>query len=285
MQAANFDLTPESSHSSSRPRIQGAHPELSSTNGHSPSSSLAVELERLTLADRRKDEFLAMLSHELRSPLSAIQNAIAILRGSQGADATVRGGMYELIDRQVRQMSLLASGLLDVGGIERGQLQLQYTRIDLITVLISAIETIQSDINRRGQVLSAVWPRSSVWVLADPNRLEQVFVNLLTNASKYSDEGGQISMSLLAQDGHAIVRVKDSGLGIAANALAHIFDLFMQVPVSSASARPRSGVGLGLALVRKLVEMHDGSVTAISAGLGQGSEFVVRLRALNQPAA
>jgi signal transduction histidine kinase len=226
-----------------------------------------------------------MLSHELRSPLSAIQNAIAILRGSQGADATVRGGMYELIDRQVRQMSLLASGLLDVGGIERGQLQLQYTRIDLITVLISAIETIQSDINRRGQVLSAVWPRSSVWVLADPNRLEQVFVNLLTNASKYSDEGGQISMSLLAQDGHAIVRVKDSGLGIAANALAHIFDLFMQVPVSSASARPRSGVGLGLALVRKLVEMHDGSVTAISAGLGQGSEFVVRLRALNQPAA
>jgi len=285
MQAANFDLTAESSHSSARPRIQAPHAEASPANGHSPSSSLAIELERLILADRRKDEFLAMLSHELRSPLSAIQNAIAILRSSQGADATVQGGMYELIDRQVRQMSLLASGLLDVGGIERGQLQLQYTRIDLITVLISAIETIQSDINRRGQVLSAVWPRSSVWVLADPNRLEQVFVNLLTNASKYSDEGGQISMSLLAQDGYAIVSVKDSGLGIAANALAHIFDLFMQVPIASAAARPRSGVGLGLALVRKLVEMHDGSVTATSAGLGQGSEFVVRLRALNQPTA
>ena len=289
MQAANFDLTAEGSHSSAVPRTQGPQAKPSSANGHSPSRSLAVELERLILADRRKDEFLAMLSHELRSPLTAIQNAIAILRSSQGADATVQGGMYELIDRQVRQMSLLASGLLDVGGIERGQLQLQYTRIDLITVLISAIETIQSDINRRGQVLSAVWPRSSVWVLADPNRLEQVFVNLLINASKYSDEGGQISMSLLAQDGYAVVQVKDSGLGIAANALAHIFDLFMQVPVASASAsapvRPRSGVGLGLALVRKLVEMHDGSVTATSAGLGQGSEFVVRLRALNQPTA
>jgi signal transduction histidine kinase len=289
MQTAQFDLTAESDLSPARPRMQDPHSEVSSATGRSPLNPLAVEVTRLTLADRRKDEFLAMLSHELRSPLTAIQNAIAILRSSQGADATVQGGMYELIGRQVRQMSLLASGLLDVGGIERGQLQLQYARIDLITVLISAIETIQSDINRRGQVLSAVWPRSSVWVLADPNRLEQVFVNLLINASKYSDEGGQISMSLLAQDGYAVVQVKDSGLGIAANALAHIFDLFMQVPVASASAsapvRPRSGVGLGLALVRKLVEMHDGSVTATSAGLGQGSEFVVRLRALNQPTA
>lgn len=283
MQAAQFDLTEERDHSNARPPMPSLHAEVSAASGRSTSNPLTVELERLVLADRRKDEFLAMLSHELRSPLSAIQSAIAILRSSQGSDATVQGGMYELIDRQVRQMSLLANGLLDVGGIERGQLQLQRARIDLVTVLISAMETIQSDINRRGQVLSALWPHSSVWVLADPNRLEQVFVNLLTNASKYTDEGGQISISLLAQDGNAVVRVKDSGIGIAPHVLAHVFDLFMQVP--AAAVRPRSGVGLGLALVRKLVEMHDGSVTAVSGGLGQGSEFVVRLRALTQSTA
>jgi signal transduction histidine kinase len=283
MQAAQFDLTEESDQFDAPPPMQGLHDELSPAPGRGPSNPLIIEVERLVLADRRKDEFLAVLSHELRSPLAAIQNAIAILRSSQGADAPVQGGMYELIDRQVRQMSLLANGLLDVGGIERGQLQLDCTRIDLITVLIRAMETIQSDIKRRGQVLSAVWPRSSVWVLADPNRLEQVFVNLLTNASKYTDAGGQISISLLAQDGDAVVRVKDSGIGIASHVLAHVFDLFMQVPV--AAVRPRSGVGLGLALVRKLVEMHDGSVTALSGGLGQGSEFVVRLRALTQSTA
>jgi signal transduction histidine kinase len=282
MYAAQFDLTESDPFNARRP-VQGQHAEARSAVGRGTSNPLTIELERLVLADRRKDEFLAMLSHELRSPLSAIQNAISILRSSQGSDATVQGGMYELIDRQVRQMSLLANGLLDVGGIERGQLQLQRARIDLVTVLISAMETIQSDINRRGQVLSAVWPRSSVWVLADPNRLEQVFVNLLTNASKYTDEGGQISISLLAQDSYAEVRVKDSGIGIAPHVLAHVFDLFMQVP--AAAVRPRSGVGLGLALVRKLVEMHDGSVTALSGGLGQGSEFVVRLRALTQSTA
>jgi two-component system CheB/CheR fusion protein len=175
-------------------------------------------------------------------------------------------------------MSLLATGLLDVGALARGQLQLQRTRIDLVTVLISATETVLSETSRRGQALTTAWPRSSVWVFADPNRLEQVFVNLLTNASKYTEEGGQISISLLELDGSATVRVRDSGIGIAPHMLAHVFELFMQVPVTS--ARQISGVGVGLALVRKLVEMHDGSVMALSAGLGQGSEFVVRLRAL-----
>jgi signal transduction histidine kinase len=277
MQADELDLTAESGARSWR---QALRADAAAATRSSPSGSLAVEKHRLLLADRRKDEFLAMLSHELRSPLAAIQNAIAILRSPRGADATVQGGMHELIDRQVRQMSLLANGLLDVGGIARGQLELQCAQIDLVTVLIRAMETVQSDISGRNQALSAALPRSSIWVLADPNRLEQVFVNLLTNASKYTDEGGHISMSLLAEDGYAVARVKDSGMGIAAHMLAHVFDLFMQVPV--ASARSRSGVGVGLALVRKLVEMHDGSVTALSAGLGQGSEFVVRLPALAQ---
>jgi signal transduction histidine kinase len=283
MLTAQTDSTAQNNHLGGRPWMQGQYVEVPAVIARSPPNSLAAEFERLVLADRRKDEFLAVLSHELRSPLAAIQNAIAILRSPGGSDATVQGGMHELINRQVRQLSLLATGLLDVGGIARGQLQLQHARIDLVTVLISAIETVQSDISRRGQTLTAAWPRSSIWVLADPNRLEQVFVNLLTNASKYTDEGGQISMSLLEMDGCAIVRIKDSGIGIATPMLARIFDLFMQVPV--ASARLRSGVGVGLALVRKLVEMHGGSVTALSAGLGLGSEFVVSLPALAQSTA
>lgn len=241
----------------------------------SASSLLADEIEKLLLADRRKDEFLAVLSHELRSPLAAIENAITLLRSPRGSDPTVQGGMIELIGRQVRQMSLLANGLLDVGRITRGQLQLQHARVDLVTVLNNAIETVQSEISRRAQTLTARLPRNSIWVLADPGRLEQVFVNLLTNASKYTDGGGQISMSLQALDGFAVVRVKDSGIGIAAHVLPNVFDLYMQV--HSTSARSGSGVGVGLALVRKIVEMHDGSVTASSPGLGRGSEFVVRL--------
>jgi two-component system, sensor histidine kinase len=240
------------------------------------SSLLCDRIDSLILTNRRKDEFVAMLSHELRSPLAAIQNAISVLRGPRGSDVTVQNGMHELIERQVRQMSLLATGLLDVGSMARGQLQLQHARIDLVTVLNNAVETVAPDFSGRSQILTATWPCSSVWVLADAGRLEQVFVNLLTNASKYTNADGQISLTLRAQDGYAVVRVKDSGIGIAAHKLPNIFDLFMQADVTA--ERSRSGVGVGLALVRKLVEMHDGTVTALSAGLGLGSEFIVRLR-------
>jgi signal transduction histidine kinase len=257
--------------------IEGPHTTIKIANPLRSSSSLLLDrMESLILADRRKDEFLAILSHELRSPLAAIQNAITVLRSSRGRDVTVQNGMHELIERQARQMSLLAAGLLDVGRMTRGQLQLQQARIDLVTVLNNAIETVDPDFSRRRQLFTASWPRSSVWVLADASRLEQVFVNLLTNASKYTDEDGQISLSLQSQEGYAVVRVKDSGIGIAAHTLPNVFDLFMQA--DGTSARSRSGAGVGLALVRRIVEMHDGSVTALSAGLGQGSEFVVRLR-------
>jgi signal transduction histidine kinase len=242
-----------------------------------PTTLLLERMQGLIRADRRKDEFVAILSHELRNPLAAIQNAIAVLRSSRGNDPTVQSGMHELIERQVQQMSLLASGLLDVGQLARGQMQLQQARTDLLAVLNNAMETVEPNFNHRHQVFSATWPRCSIWVLADASRLEQVFVNLLTNASKYTDEGGRISLSLQAQDDYAVVRIKDSGIGIAAHTLPNIFDLFMQV--DAAAGRTRSGVGVGLALVRKIIEMHDGSVTALSAGLGQGSEFVVRLRA------
>ena len=283
MQPAQTDSMAQGAHFSARPWMQGTHAGLAVSTGRNPSSPTGVEFERLVLADRRKDEFLAMLSHELRSPLGAIRHAIAILRSARGSEPSVQTGMHELIDRQVRQMSLLATGLLDVGALTRGQLQLQRVRIDLLTVLTSAMETVLPETSRRGQAVTTARPRSSVWVFADPNRLEQVFVNLLTNASKYTEEGGEISVSLLELDGSAIVRVRDSGIGIAAHMLPHVFELFVQGPV--ASTRELSGVGVGLALVQQLVEMHDGSVTALSAGLGQGSEFVVRLRALTPSAA
>jgi two-component system, sensor histidine kinase len=232
-------------------------------------------IEELLRADRRKDEFLAILSHELRSPLASIQNALGILRKPAGENPLVRDKMHELIDRQVRQITLLAAGLLDVSRITHGQLRLQRERIDLRAVLCNAIETLEADIEQRGHRLVASWPESSIWVLADHSRLEQVFVNLLGNAAKYTNDGGELALSMRVCDQIAVVRVRDSGVGISAQALPHIFDLFHQADPSA--PRSRSGLGVGLGLVRTIVGLHGGSVTAESAGLDQGSEFVVHL--------
>ena len=236
---------------------------------------LATKIDQLSAANRRKDEFLAILSHELRSPLASIQHGIGVLRSQSGAEVTVQRGMHELIERQVRQIAQLASGLLDVGRITSGHLLVERQRIDLLAVLAKAIETLEPEFRRRGQVLLPTGAASGIWLLADASRLEQVFVNVLANASKYSDEGGQVSLSVSAHDGHAIVRIKDSGIGIAEHALPHIFDLYVQADATS--ARSRSGLGIGLALVRKIVQLHGGTVTATSAGLAHGSEFIVRL--------
>jgi len=236
---------------------------------------LATKIEQLGRANRRKDEFLAILSHELRSPLAAIQHGIGVLRSGSGVEVTVQRGMHELIERQVRQIAKLASALLDVGRITSGHLLVERQRIDLRGVLAKAIETLEAEFCQRGQALVPTWAAAGIWVLADASRLEQVFVNLLANASKYTDAGGQVSLLVSTHDGHAIVRIKDSGIGIAANALPHIFDLYVQADATS--ARSRSGLGIGLALVHKIVQLHGGTVTATSAGPGQGSEFVVRL--------
>jgi signal transduction histidine kinase len=238
---------------------------------------LATTIEQLSTANRRKDEFLVILSHELRSPLASIQYGLAVLRTRSGAEVAVQHGMHELIERQVRQIAQLASGLLDVGRITSGHLLLERERLDLRAVLVKAIETLEPEFGRRNQRVVPEWAASTIWLSADASRLEQVFVNLLANASKYTDVGGQVSLLVSTHDGHAIVRIKDSGIGIAAEALPHIFDLYSQVDATS--ARSRSGLGIGLALVRKIVQLHAGTVTAASAGLGQGSEFTVRLPA------
>ena len=230
--------------------------------------------KELVNANRRKDEFLAMLSHELRSPLAAIQNAVRLL-SSQTGETPARESTQALIGRQVRRMTQLVDDLLDVSRISHGRLRLRRERIDLRVVVSNAIETLESDINERHHRLSTALPDAPVWVQADPGRLEQVFVNLLANASRYTEAGGELAVWVHTRDGQAVVAIRDSGIGIAPDALPHIFDLFKQA--DEAPLRSKSGLGIGLALVRKLVELHAGSVTAASDGIGQGSEFTVRL--------
>ena len=183
--------------------------------------------------------------------------------------------MHTLIERQVCQVTPLAAGLLDVTRITCGDQHLKRERVDLCVVVHAAIETLESEFNQRDHRVAVIWSDALVWLHADAGRLEQVFVNLLANASKYTDAGGDLAVSVQTSDGDAVACVRDSGIGIAPDVSPYIFDLFVQA--DEASPRSRSSVGIGLALVRMLTELHGGNVTAASAGLGQGSEFTVRL--------
>jgi two-component system CheB/CheR fusion protein len=223
---------------------------------------------------RRDDEWLAVVSHELRGPVSSIHNAICTLR-STAIDATSRQRMQALIERQVGRLILLIDDLTDMARLTSARLRLKTERIDLRVVLRQAIETVGPDITQRKHRLDVVLPESPVWIPGDSGRLEQVFVNLLTNASKYTHTGGEISVWLHAKAGHAVVRIRDSGIGIATDMLAEIFEMFKQT--DAAIQHSNTGLGIGLALVRNLVESHGGRVTAASAGRDQGSEFTVRL--------
>jgi len=243
-------------------------------------SRLLSQIEGLVAADRRKDESLAVLLHELRSPLASIQNAIRVLR-IRSKDGDLQQRMHELIERQVRQIALLTAGLCQTSGARRENLQPELARIDLCAVLTRAAETIAPDFTARQQQLVVSLPEPGVYVLGDASRLEQVFVNLLANASKYSDAGGRILLSMQVCDGHAVVQVRDSGIGIAAESLPYIFDLFVRA--DTVAVRTRSGMGIGLALVRSILDSHHGTVAAASAGVGQGSEFTVRLRLNSEP--
>jgi len=245
------------------------------TKHNRPRRLARSRIEELISADRRKDEFLAVLCHELRSPLASIQNAIVILRGRAGEDPALQFRMHALIERQVCQMTRFAAGLLDVTRITCGRLRLKRERVDLCVVVRDAIETLESEFNKRNHRVAATWPDTPIWLHADACRLQQVFVNLLANAAKYTDPGGDLTLSVHTSDGDAVVCIRDSGIGISHDVLPHIFDLFIQADETAARSRP--GLGIGLALVRMLAELHGGSVIAASAGLGQGSEFTVRL--------
>jgi signal transduction histidine kinase len=225
-------------------------------------------------ADRRKNEFLAMLAHELRNPLAPIRNAVHLLR-QPGAGPDHLNWAGEVIDRQVRQLVRLVDDLLDVSRITRGTITLQPEWVDLAAVVSSAVETSRPLIDARHQTLTVTLPSERLQVHADPARLAQVLSNLVNNAAKYTPEGGLVTLTA-QPDGLAIVfKVRDTGVGIPAEMLSSIFDLFTQVERSL--DRAQGGLGIGLTLVRRLVEMHGGSVRASSEGPNKGSEFVIRL--------
>jgi PAS domain S-box-containing protein len=230
---------------------------------------LASELQH---AGRAKDEFLAMLGHELRNPLAPIVTALQVmdLRGVAGAQRE-----RAVIKRQIGHLTRLVDDLLDVSRVTSGKVQLSLSRIEVAEVVARAIEVASPLLEQRGQHLTVSVPRCGLPVIVDPTRLAQVFSNLLTNASKYTDAGGHVWVTARPEDEHAVVEVRDSGIGIDPEMLPRVFDLFAQEAQSL--ERARGGLGLGLAIVSSLVKMHGGSVTAESEGRGKGAVFTVRL--------
>jgi PAS domain S-box-containing protein len=224
-------------------------------------------------ADRRKDEFLATLAHELRNPLAPIRNALEIQKLS-GVDPAVVEETRDVMERQFQQLVRLVDDLLDVSRVMRGKIELRLEQVDLATIVARAIETARPLIETQEHSLQ-VELAEPLLVNADPVRLAQVIGNLLTNAAKYTERGGQISLTAKRDGQQAEVSLRDSGIGIAPEMLAQIFDLFVQADHSP--TRSQGGLGIGLTLVKNLVAMHGGTVSAQSAGLGKGSEFVVRL--------
>ena len=228
-------------------------------------------------ADRRKNEFLAMLAHELRNPLAPIRCAVHILRQCD-SDQPETHWAQDVIDRQVQQMARLVDDLLDISRITRGKITLRMEPVDLATVVSRAVETSRPLIDLRQHELMVSLPQEPLRVEADVTRLAQVVANLLNNAAKYTEEKGRIWLTAERQGGDAVLRVRDSGAGIPEDMLSSIFELFTQLDRSL--DRAQGGLGIGLTLVRSLVALHGGRVQAFSAGPNKGSEFVVRLRAL-----
>ena len=241
-------------------------------------AAVAVENARLYQAlreaDRRKDEFLATLAHELRNPLAPIRNSLQILKMPRVDDET-RERSRETMERQVQHMVRLVDDLLDVSRVMRGKIELRRERVELAVVVARAVETIQPLLDARGQELNVRLPTESLPIRADPVRLSQVIGNLVANATKFSHPTGRIWLTGERDGDMAVVRLRDEGIGIAPQMLTRIFDLFVQA--DHASSRAAGGLGIGLTLVRNLVELHDGTVEARSDGPGKGSEFTVRL--------
>lgn len=230
--------------------------------------------ELLAAADRRKTEFLATLAHELRNPLATIRAGLQVQRLT-GTDKPPGVSVTELMERQVGHLVGLVDDLLDVNRISQGKIQLQRRRVALTDVVAAAVETARSHFDRMGQEFAVAVPSEPIWMDADPLRLAQVLGNLLSNASKFTDCGGFILLRAILRGEEVEIRVTDNGKGIAAEHLPLVFDLFMQAeaPIEGAG----TGLGIGLALVKSLVEMHQGTVEVLSDGVGLGSEFVVRL--------
>jgi len=230
--------------------------------------------EALRAADQRKDEFLATLGHELRNPLAPLLTGLHLLRLSGGEDPTV-GRMTDVMERQITHLVRLVDDLLEVSRITRGIIDVQREAVDLATLLRAAVETTRPMFEAARHRLTVDLPVQPIAISGDAVRLTQVFANLLTNAAKYTDTGGRVSLTARHRGAHAVVTVKDSGIGISPANLKSVFEMFMQIDRSN--RRSQGGLGIGLTLVRTLVLMHGGSVEARSDGPGKGSEFIVTL--------
>jgi PAS domain S-box-containing protein len=225
-------------------------------------------------ADHRKDEFLATLAHELRNPLAPLRNSLEILRRND-CTKEIASDARSAMERQVVQMTRLVDDLLDVSRITRDKIELRKERLNLATILNAAVETSRPLLDAAGHKLTINLPTNPIFLNADPTRLAQVFSNLLNNSAKYTEAGGHIQLSAEQQGRDAVITVQDNGIGIPCDELAYVFDMFRQVDQSL--NRAQGGLGIGLTLVRRLVELHDGTVNAQSEGAGKGASFVVRL--------
>jgi PAS domain S-box-containing protein len=241
---------------------------------------LQQRVHDLAETDRQKNEFLAMLSHELRNPLAPMRNALMLLKREQ-LSADARAEIHGVMERQLQQMVRLVDDLLDVSRIIRGKIDLRWEELELSTIVQRAIETAQPVIEANGQSLSVALPEQPLLIRGDAVRLAQAISNLLTNAAKYSRSATPIELAARVEHDHAIITVKDRGVGIPVHLVPRLFDLFVQG--EHTIARTQGGLGIGLTLVKRIVELHHGWVHAYSAGPGQGSEFTLQLPALASP--
>jgi signal transduction histidine kinase len=233
---------------------------------------------RRTVEGRQTHEVLAQFSHELRNFLGIIRGAMHVLKVGAVENAAHENARV-LIGRQLAQMSQLIDDLLDITRMRNGHLQLRRARVDICVVVARAMHAVECVLRQREHHMTVSFPDAPVWLPGDAGRLEQVFINLLLNAAKYTNVGGKICLSVMQQGNEALVTIRDTGVGIAADVLPRVFDLYVQADPSARDG----GLGLGLPLVRALVESHGGSVTAASNGVGCGSEFSVHLPAFAQP--
>lgn len=262
--------------------VRDAHGELRGFAKVTRDMTERKHLEELEASSRRMKQFLAMLGHELRNPLAPIRNAVAAMQLETPENDAVQGRL-QLMDRQLSHLTRLVDDLLDIGRITTGKIMLHKKRILLSDALVRGIELVQPLIDRNGHRLELDFPQTPVVVEGDMTRLSQVFQNLLHNAARYTPQPGRIEVTLRTQGSTAVVQVRDNGVGIAPNAIGSVFDLFVQE--GALVAPGESGLGIGLTLVRALVELHGGSVSAASGGRGEGSTFTVILPAVTEKGA
>jgi signal transduction histidine kinase len=243
---------------------------------------LARQADALAAADRRKDEFLAVLGHELRNPLAPLQNGLELLALGSNDPALVAHAR-QVMERQLRHLVRLVDDLLDVARIRSGKIVLELERVEIAAMIGSAVELARPVIDGRGHDLRLNLPPEPLWVDADGTRLPQLLANLLNNAAKYTEEGGRISLNVARLESDVIVSVRDNGIGMDAPALNNVFELFAQA--AGPTHAVQGGLGVGLSLARSIAQLHGGVLTAHSEGPGKGSEFVLRLPAAAPPVA